>query len=121
MPSPFSSLLLATSLVALPGSTATASTAVSSFTQAPVPAGASAPKRATAAPSKAKPTPTSRGKRTSKATPAASKAGKAPAKSKDARKADCDTPEAKVAVVKPPPVPVDPFAPVVAPCAEPKP
>jgi hypothetical protein len=114
MPSPFSSLLLATSLLALPSSADARPPAASSLSQAPSTSSGSSAK--TAAPA------TSKGKRGAKASPTSKVAApKAPVKSKDARKADCDTPEPKATAAKAPPVPVDPFAPVVAPCAETKP
>ena len=66
----------------------------------------------------------SKAKKPAKASPTA-KAGKSTkvatsAKPKKAPEADCDDPP-KVTAAKPPAVPADPFAPIVAPCADPKP
>lgn len=116
MRSPLFSLLLATSLVALPVSAAQSPAEPAQSPQA-TNANDSGPKKITTAKSKrtAKPA-TSKSAVASK--PAASKKPSTP---KDAKQADCDTPAPKVAVTKPPPVPADPFAPIVAPCTDPKP
>lgn len=116
MRSPLFSLLLATSLVALPVSAAQAPAEPAQSPQA-TPSNDSGPKKITTAKSKRTARPT-----TAKSA-AASKpvATKKPGTSKDASKADCDTPAPKVAVTKPPPVQADPFAPIVAPCTDPKP
>lgn len=116
MPSPFSSLILATSLVALPASAAIASSTAPPNAQAPASGSSSGTKAAATAPAKPAATTAAKGKRATKARPPSRPSGKI----KDARTADCDTPETKVAAVKPAPIPADPFAPVVAPCADPK-
>lgn len=116
MRSPLSSLLLATSLVALPVSAAQ-----------PPAEPAESPRATTANDSGPKKITTAKGKRTARPTTSKSAAASKPAASKkastpkDAKKADCDTPVPKVTVTKPPPVQADPFAPIVAPCTDPKP
>lgn len=116
MRSPFSSLLLATSLVAPPAGSAPEAATFEARQESPaVKADA---QDATAARAKArKPGKASPAARSGKSTKSAK--GATSAKTKKAPEADCDDPP-KVTAAKPPAVPADPFAPIVAPCADPK-
>ena len=118
MPSPFSSLLLAMSLAA-PQAGAAAQPATA------VPASQGTSTSASVAKAGAAATP--KAKRTAKTAPASKlPAAKSPATKtadtmKDAKPESCDTAEPTAVAAKPAPVPANPFAPVVAPCTEPKP
>ena len=129
MPRLLPSLILATGLGVLPAGVAAQTSSPAPTTQASSGSATTAPTRtsagtaqtasgtATATSGKAKATKPTAGKTAGKPSSGKPAAGKKAAAAGKA--ADCDTPEAKVAATKPPPVAADPLAPTLAPCAEP--